>query len=115
MTRAMKKLIEQQKATNLAISVLCDLSKNIVQCVNGSKNAQTIHYFSTLILPGSTLLKDNHGSSTNNQCAQSANYNLVNIYLTAKLPTPLIPFISNDIILIKKRNQLPVNSFHFRN
>jgi hypothetical protein len=27
MTRAMKKLLEQQKATNLAISVLCDLSK----------------------------------------------------------------------------------------
>jgi hypothetical protein len=26
-TRAMRKLIEQQKATNLAISVLCDLSK----------------------------------------------------------------------------------------
>ncbi|MFN9940179.1 MAG: hypothetical protein ACK56I_11975, partial [bacterium] len=26
-TRAMKKLMEQQKATNLAISVLCDLSK----------------------------------------------------------------------------------------
>ncbi len=26
-TRAMKKLLEQQNATNLAISVLCDLSK----------------------------------------------------------------------------------------
>jgi hypothetical protein len=28
---------------------------------------------------GNTLKSDNHGSSTNNQCAQNANYNWVNI------------------------------------
>ncbi len=61
-TRAMKKLLEQQNATNLAISVLCDLSKNIAQCVNGSKSAQTIHFFLTLFLRGNTLKRENRGS-----------------------------------------------------
>jgi hypothetical protein len=44
-TRAMKKLLEQQNATNLAISVLCDLSKNIALRANGSKSARTIHSY----------------------------------------------------------------------
>jgi hypothetical protein len=60
-TRAMKKPLEQQNATNLAISVLCDLSKNIALCVSGSRSAQTIHFYLIQFLRGNTLKKENRG------------------------------------------------------
>jgi hypothetical protein len=35
--------------------------KNIAQCANGSKSAQTIHFFLTLFLQDNTLKKGNRG------------------------------------------------------
>jgi hypothetical protein len=78
-TRAMKRLMQQKEATEMAINVVCNLSKNIVQCVNGNKNFLIIHYFLTLCLLDATLQKVKVGSLTNNQCELGANYNLMNI------------------------------------
>jgi hypothetical protein len=60
-TRAMKKLMLQKEATEMAINVLCDLSKNIVQCVNGSRNFWTTHCFLIQCSLNATSLKENHG------------------------------------------------------
>ncbi len=65
-TRAMKKLMQQKDAAELAISILCDLTKNIVPCASGSKNAQTILCCLTLFSLDATLMKEKIGSSTNN-------------------------------------------------
>jgi hypothetical protein len=62
----------------MAISVLCE-PNNIVQCVSGNKNVQTIHYFFTQFFALhyiSEREKERIGSSTNNPCAQSANCKL---------------------------------------
>ncbi len=60
-TRAMKKLLEQQNVTNLVISVLCE-------CVSGNRNVQTIHFFSILTLPANLLKNANCGSSMCAKC-----------------------------------------------
>jgi len=78
-TRAMKKLLQQKDATEMAISVLCDLSKYIAQCVSANKNFQITRYFLTQCLLNATLQNKKVGSLTNNQCALGASYNLVNI------------------------------------
>ncbi len=49
-TRTMKKLMDHKNAAQLAINVLCDLSKNIVPCASGNKSVQTIHYYLILFL-----------------------------------------------------------------
>jgi len=71
----MKKLLEQQNATNLAISVLCDLSKKHCSMCEWEQECSDNPLLFTHFLPDSTLKKDNLGSLTNNQCAQNANYN----------------------------------------
>jgi hypothetical protein len=54
-TRAIKKLLDQQRETELVISVLCDLSKLIAQYASGNMNVQTIHYYLTKRLPANTV------------------------------------------------------------
>jgi len=41
MTRVLKKLIDHKNSVQLAINVLCDLSKSIAPCVNGNKNIRS--------------------------------------------------------------------------
>ncbi len=53
--------------------------RNTALCESGNKNVQTIHFYWTQILRDNILLKESHGSSTNNQCAINANYNFANI------------------------------------
>jgi len=49
-TRAMKKLKDHKNAAQLAINVLCDLSKKHCAIANGNKNVQTIHCYLTQCL-----------------------------------------------------------------
>ncbi len=72
-TRAMKKLMQQKEATEMAINVLCDLTKQQCSMCEWKKNVQTICYFLTQLLEDVTFMEEKIGSSTNNQCAQSAN------------------------------------------
>jgi hypothetical protein len=74
-THAMKYLMQQKDAIELAISVLCDLTKQLVLCASGNKNVQAILCCLTLFLPDTTFTREKIASSTNNQCAQCANCN----------------------------------------
>ncbi len=75
-TRAMKKLLEQQKATNLVISFLCDLTKTHCSMWEWEQECSDNPL---LFNPDFCSKNANLGSLTNNPCVQSANYNLVNI------------------------------------
>jgi hypothetical protein len=57
----MKKLIDYKNAAQLAINVLCDLSKNIVPCANGNKSAQTTLFYLIPILLANALKNANPG------------------------------------------------------
>jgi hypothetical protein len=76
-TRAMKKLLQQKEATELAISVLCDLSKkHCSMCEWEQEFSDNPLLFDPVF---AILLNEKVGSLTNNQCALGANYNSVNI------------------------------------
>ncbi len=115
--------------------------KPIAPCASGSKNAQTIRYFSIQFLQGNTLKKDNLGELTSNPCVKSADYRLENIihkmslrYLKNKKITytlkrkrrkpkrPLIQFINSAMTFqkvtkfpsLKATQKCSQTIFHFR-
>jgi hypothetical protein len=71
----MKKLTQQKDATELAISVLCDLTKQYCSMCEWEQERSDNPLLFNPFLLDATLQKEKIGSSTNNPCAQSANCN----------------------------------------
>jgi len=100
-TRAMKKLLEQKKATEMVISVLCDLTKEHCSMCEWKQDCAYNPLFLTQFLQGATFLKDALGSLTNNLRALNAKLNWESIFWTIKhsiLPTQLTLKVNKRII-----------------
>jgi hypothetical protein len=105
-TRAIKKLMDHKNAAQLAINVLCDLSKkHCAMCEWEQECSDNPLLFDPIF--ACQYIKECQSWLINKQsmcCVQSANYNLANILSIIKLnlmPLPPTAFINSATILIK--------------
>ncbi len=74
-TRAMKKLLEQQKATEMAISILCDLTKEHCSMCKWEQDCSDNPLLFDPVFARRYISEDAHGSLTYNQLVLNANLN----------------------------------------